>query len=62
MSPQFVLGRENVACVAEVVNRSHKADCTDFTSCVNFYFGTLHTSKIGRNFGHSSSNNSLNTF
>ena len=31
MSPCFVLGRENVACVAEVVNRSLKADCTDFT-------------------------------
>ena len=33
MSPRFVLGRENVPCVAEVVNRSLKADCTDFTSC-----------------------------
>ena len=31
MSPRFVLGRENVPCVAEVVNRSLKADCTDFT-------------------------------
>ena len=31
MSPCFVLGRENVPCVAEVVNRSLKADCTDFT-------------------------------
>ena len=31
MSPRFVLGRENVPCVAEVVNRSPKADCTDFT-------------------------------
>ena len=30
MSPRFVLGRENVSCVAEVVNRSLKADCTDF--------------------------------
>ena len=30
MSPGFVLGRENVPCVAEVVNRSLKADCTDF--------------------------------
>ena len=30
MSPGFVLGRENVSCVAEVVNRSLKADCTDF--------------------------------
>ena len=32
MSPRFVLGRQNVPCVAEVVNRSLKADCTDFTS------------------------------
>ena len=31
MSPRLVLGRENVPCVAEVVNRSLKADCTDFT-------------------------------
>ena len=31
MSPGFVLGRENVPCIAEVVNRSLKADCTDFT-------------------------------
>ena len=30
MSPRFVLGRENVPCVAEVVNGSLKADCTDF--------------------------------
>ena len=29
MSPRFVLGRENVPCIAEVVNRSLKADCTD---------------------------------
>ena len=29
MSPRFILGRENVPCVAEVVNRSLKADCTD---------------------------------
>ena len=36
MSPRFVLGRENVPCVAEVVNRSLKADCTDFT-----YFAIL---------------------
>ena len=35
MSPRFVLGRENVPCVAEVVNRSLKADCTDF-SCLYF--------------------------
>ena len=31
MSPRFVLERENVPCVAEVDNRSLKADCTDFT-------------------------------
>ena len=31
MSPRFVLGWENMPCVAEVVNRSLKADCTDFT-------------------------------
>ena len=29
--PRFVLGRKNVPCVAEVVSRSLKADCTDFT-------------------------------
>ena len=34
MSPRFLLGWENVLCVAEVVNRSLKADCTDFR-----YFG-----------------------
>ena len=31
MSPRFVLGQENVPCVTEVVNRSLKADWTDFT-------------------------------
>ena len=31
MSPRLVLGRENVPWVAEVVNRSLKAACTDFT-------------------------------
>ena len=30
MSPRFVLVRENVPSVAEVVNRSLKADSTDF--------------------------------
>ena len=35
MSPRVVLGRENVSCVAEVVNRSLKADCTDFTRGVD---------------------------
>ena len=34
MSPRFVLGRENVPCVAEVVNRSLKADCTDFNTVI----------------------------
>ena len=34
MSPRFVLGRENVPCVAEVVNRSLTADCTDFTRAI----------------------------
>ena len=28
---ESILGRENVTCLAEVVNRSLKADCTDFT-------------------------------
>ena len=36
MSPRFVLVRENVPCVAEVVNRSIKADCTDFTKFIVF--------------------------
>ena len=39
MSPRFILGRENVPCVAEVVNRSLKADCTDYTwdkACSHF--------------------------
>ena len=31
MSPCFVLGRGNVPCIAEVVNRSLKAGCTDYT-------------------------------
>ena len=35
MSPLFVLGRENVPWVAEVVNRSLKADCTDFNTVMN---------------------------
>ena len=35
MSPRFVLGRENVPCVAEVVNRLLKADCTDFMQNVS---------------------------
>ena len=40
MSPRFVLGRENVPCVAEVVNRSLKADCTDFTG-IFFQYGLI---------------------
>ena len=42
MSPRFVLGRENVPCVAEVVNRSLKADCTDFRQLTfpEFHFET----------------------
>ena len=54
MSPRFVLGRENMPCVAEVVNRSLKADCTDFTIKVyktsrNCYHGddNVHTSFAG---------------
>ena len=43
MSPRFVLGRENVPCVAEVVNRSLKADCTDFTH--------IHAMHTGGRFG-----------
>ena len=30
MSPRFILGREKVPCVAEVVNRSLKANCTGY--------------------------------
>ena len=37
MSPRFVLGRENVPCVAEVVSRSFKADSTDFTNIRSEY-------------------------
>ena len=39
MSPRFVLWRENVPCVAEVVNRSLKADCTDFTDFTRHFLG-----------------------
>ena len=38
MSPRFVLGWENVPCVAEVVNRSFKADCTDFNNMFSFIY------------------------
>ena len=41
MSPRFILGRESAPCVAEVVNKSLKADCTDF-NCVNSMFRYLH--------------------
>ena len=41
MSPRFILGLENVSCVAEVVNKSLKADCTDF-NWVNSMFRYLH--------------------
>ena len=41
MSPRFILGRENVSCVAEVVNKWLKADCADF-NCVNSMFRYLH--------------------
>ena len=34
MSLCLVLGWENAPCVAEVVNRSLKADCTDFTDAL----------------------------
>ena len=35
MSPHFILGQESMPCVTEEVNRSLKADCTDYT---NQYF------------------------
>ena len=44
MSPRFVLGRENVPCIAEVVNRSLKADCTDFTRGAFHLHPTTHLS------------------
>ena len=49
MSPRCVLGRENVPCVAEVVNRSLKADCTDYHICkyLNFRFPRNSTFKEG---------------
>ena len=40
MSPRFVLEWENVACVAEVVNRSLKADCTDFNLFSKIHLGS----------------------
>ena len=44
MSPRFVLGRENVPCVAKAVNRSLKADCTDFTSEIFLHLTSMHMS------------------
>ena len=41
MSPRFLLGRENVPCVAEVVNKSLKADWKDFTSLGLFQFNPI---------------------
>ena len=49
MSPRFVLGRENVPCVAEVVYRSLKADCTDFSKKTASCLLPIHT--IFANFG-----------
>ena len=37
LSEWTLLGRENVPCVAEVVNRSLKADCTDFMSLIDTF-------------------------
>ena len=54
MSPRFVLGRENVPCVAEVVNRSLKADCTDFKTAVSPKTMTIST--------HLAISNSMSSF
>ena len=52
-SPRFILGRENVPCVAEVVNRSLKADCTDYTSVRSKFLqgegGTWVVDEVGGN-------------
>ena len=50
MSPRFVLGRENMPCVAEVVNRSLKADCADFTYTVLKAIENLNIPPFTRNF------------
>ena len=50
MSPCFVLGRENVPCVAEVVNRSLKADCTDFKVFLPFYERSSCRAAVARSF------------
>ena len=52
MSPRFVLGPENVPWVAEVVNRSLKADCTDFKGPVKL----IKPVKIAHSFIQSVSN------
>ena len=51
MSPRFVLGRENVPCVAEVVNRLLKADCTDFKmlSVMMSHLNSLNYFSLGLN-------------
>ena len=46
MSPRFVLGQENVPCVAEVVNRSLKADCTDFTKFMQLIYRSGERHKV----------------
>ena len=46
MSPRFVLGWENVPCVAEVVNRSLKANCKDFTYICNWLSGYISMSRV----------------
>ena len=48
MSPRFILGRENVPCVADVVNRSLKADCTDSTDYTIVSLTALTLSGRGR--------------
>ena len=46
MSARFVLGRENVPCIAEVVNRSLKADRTDFSFDVRAYVFLAYRNKL----------------
>ena len=52
MSPRFVLGRQNVPCVAEVVNRWLKADCTDFTTIAQKFKQSLVFRSKRHNAGH----------
>ena len=66
MGPRVVLGRENVPCVAELVNRSLKADCTDFMVhslssgkgkiflCAACHAFTPHVNKFNRHCGSDS--------